>query len=52
MNYIKWGFESRLKPDSMQHIQYLDYIKWGFESRLKPHVFIYREKTLLYQMGI
>ena len=34
-NYIKWGFESRLK----QVINYFDilfhYIKWGFESRLK-----------------
>ncbi len=39
INYIKWGFESRLK----QYLKYLllfeDYIKWGFESRLKRYLF-------------
>ena len=34
-NYIKWGFESRLKHNK-HHLYFLNYyIKWGFESRLK-----------------
>ncbi len=34
-NYIKWGFESRLKLTVFvsEFVKY--YIKWGFESRLK-----------------
>ncbi len=34
-DYIKWGFESRLKLIlcAISKISY--YIKWGFESRLK-----------------
>ena len=36
-NYIKWGFESRLKQPLMFGITTADYIKWGFESRLKYH---------------
>ncbi len=35
--YIKWGFESRLKPNDYLYVTKLNYIKWGFESRLKPH---------------
>ena len=34
--YIKWGFESRLKPVFLYYFFIHDYIKWGFESRLKP----------------
>ena len=34
-NYIKWGFESRLKSCSLTNSTSFDYIKWGFESRLK-----------------
>ncbi len=34
-NYIKWGFESRLKLRLMHKQLFLYYIKWGFESRLK-----------------
>ena len=37
MNYIKWGFESRLKQLKWQVGPILNYIKWGFESRLKLH---------------
>ncbi len=33
--YIKWGFESRLKPTTPKAKTLEDYIKWGFESRLK-----------------
>ena len=36
VNYIKWGFESRLKPPILRHSFKYYYIKWGFESRLKP----------------
>ena len=36
INYIKWGFESRLKLEGEQLYIDDDYIKWGFESRLKP----------------
>ena len=35
-NYIKWGFESRLKPYTHDFNNLKYYIKWGFESRLKP----------------
>ncbi len=34
-NYIKWGFESRLKQDDVIRKVEAYYIKWGFESRLK-----------------
>ncbi len=34
-NYIKWGFESRLKHQDFYKAKVIDYIKWGFESRLK-----------------
>ncbi len=34
-HYIKWGFESRLKPPTLNCLLPSDYIKWGFESRLK-----------------
>ncbi len=34
-NYIKWGFESRLKPVKANSKLICNYIKWGFESRLK-----------------
>ena len=34
-NYIKWGFESRLKPGNNGNVTLDNYIKWGFESRLK-----------------
>ena len=34
-NYIKWGFESRLKLFIVNDNQDFYYIKWGFESRLK-----------------
>ncbi len=34
-DYIKWGFESRLKPHWDNISISLNYIKWGFESRLK-----------------
>ena len=34
-NYIKWGFESRLKLHSPYIFNEPNYIKWGFESRLK-----------------
>uniref|UniRef100_UPI00396A2FE3 hypothetical protein n=1 Tax=Aliarcobacter butzleri TaxID=28197 RepID=UPI00396A2FE3 len=34
-NYIKWGFESRLKPIAIFKSSAGYYIKWGFESRLK-----------------
>ena len=34
-NYIKWGFESRLKPPINDNFAVYYYIKWGFESRLK-----------------
>ncbi len=34
-NYIKWGFESRLKHYMFEEIRENNYIKWGFESRLK-----------------
>ena len=40
MNYIKWGFESRLKPNVRSRTQRDNYIKWGFESRLKQSVFV------------
>ena len=33
--YIKWGFESRLKPPLIPKKPSSYYIKWGFESRLK-----------------
>ena len=38
LDYIKWGFESRLKRAMAN--KYLDdyYIKWGFESRLKLYL--------------
>ena len=36
MNYIKWGFESRLKLAETTREFEANYIKWGFESRLKP----------------
>ena len=46
-NYIKWGFESRLK----QVINYFDilfhYIKWGFESRLKEENLTFDRKVRL-----
>ncbi len=35
INYIKWGFESRLKPNIIVVVIVVNYIKWGFESRLK-----------------
>ena len=35
MNYIKWGFESRLKLLIINKQLITYYIKWGFESRLK-----------------
>ena len=40
-DYIKWGFESRLKLIlcAISKISY--YIKWGFESRLKPFCMCY-----------
>ena len=34
-NYIKWGFESRLKQIELENLNKFNYIKWGFESRLK-----------------
>ncbi len=34
-NYIKWGFESRLKLVKLIRRIIGYYIKWGFESRLK-----------------
>ena len=34
-NYIKWGFESRLKLLACIISFRQNYIKWGFESRLK-----------------
>ena len=34
-NYIKWGFESRLKQAQEIQSKIQHYIKWGFESRLK-----------------
>ncbi len=37
MHYIKWGFESRLKPFCKYAYLRRNYIKWGFESRLKPN---------------
>ncbi len=50
INYIKWGFESRLK----QYLKYLllfeDYIKWGFESRLK-HIFLAFSNTSIISNG-
>ena len=36
LDYIKWGFESRLKHKSASYFWSPHYIKWGFESRLKP----------------
>ena len=39
-NYIKWGFESRLKHWQGTYISQNNYIKWGFESRLKLRVFL------------
>ena len=30
-DYIKWGFESRLKPMNLKVEIIKDYIKWGFE---------------------
>ena len=38
-NYIKWGFESRLKHVVVFYRPEENYIKWGFESRLKHSVF-------------
>ena len=35
LNYIKWGFESRLKLLLIEGQKMVHYIKWGFESRLK-----------------
>ena len=35
LDYIKWGFESRLKHKSASYFWSPHYIKWGFESRLK-----------------
>ena len=35
INYIKWGFESRLKLELDVLLNQSYYIKWGFESRLK-----------------
>ena len=35
LNYIKWGFESRLKQGLFVSELKINYIKWGFESRLK-----------------
>ena len=35
MDYIKWGFESRLKLPKFDKKHQKDYIKRGFESRLK-----------------
>ncbi len=37
LNYIKWGFKSRLKPDICVECSRWYYIKWGFKSRLKPY---------------
>ncbi len=34
-DYIKWGFESRLKHRGAIKTVVQNYIKWGFESRLK-----------------
>ena len=34
-DYIKWGFESRLKQVTKVTKTEENYIKWGFESRLK-----------------
>ena len=36
IDYIKWGFESRLKLIFDLYLLQSYYIKWGFESRLKP----------------
>ena len=36
LDYIKWGFESRLKRVRELNLLVMNYIKWGFESRLKP----------------
>ena len=36
LNYIIWGFESRLKQSMVLKLYTRDYIIWGFESRLKP----------------
>ena len=35
IDYIKWGFESRLKLILTDLFHTMHYIKWGFESRLK-----------------
>ena len=34
IDYIKWGFESRLKRNPSAYYETANYIKWGFESRL------------------
>ena len=39
--YIKWGFESRLKPKGYTVNGAINYIKWGFESRLKRLIYLY-----------
>ena len=37
-DYIKWGFESRLKQRQNNSRKKKNYIKWGFESRLKQYL--------------
>ncbi len=52
LDYIKWGFESRLKQTGYIDDDDFYYIKWGFESRLKPGFAKLEEDAGLYQMGI
>ena len=40
-DYIKWGFESRLKQVVGLMLLQKYYIKWGFESRLKRLIYLY-----------
>ena len=47
MNYIKWGFESRLKWCFLQVWRVANYIKWGFESRLKLVQDLYHQELII-----
>ena len=47
LNYIKWGFESRLKLITFKKVTTLNYIKWGFESRLKLLLLLIQEIKII-----
>ena len=51
MNYIKWGFESRLKHPTCDIALMIYYIKWGFESRLKLETVLKQRKLNYIKWG-